>query len=124
MKRIQRMRTRGWRMPEGAVYVGRPSKWGNPYLLFDVIRRFPSLDEDQCAGFVVNEFRDLVRAGTITDALPALQPGSPRVLRTYTYPSVVEVRAGLRDATALACWCPLEQPCHADVLIELLEHRN
>ena len=28
-QRIQRKRTRGWRMPEGAVYVGRPSKWGN-----------------------------------------------------------------------------------------------
>lgn len=32
-KRIQRKRTKGWRMPEGAVYVGRPTKWGNPYTL-------------------------------------------------------------------------------------------
>lgn len=30
-KRIQRQRTKGWRMPEGAVYVGRPTKWGNPF---------------------------------------------------------------------------------------------
>lgn len=30
-KRIQRKRTKGWKMPEGAMYVGRPSKWGNPY---------------------------------------------------------------------------------------------
>lgn len=29
--RIQRKRTKGWRMPEGAVYVGRPTKWGNPF---------------------------------------------------------------------------------------------
>jgi len=29
--RIQRRRTRGWRMPSGAVYVGRGSRWGNPY---------------------------------------------------------------------------------------------
>lgn len=29
--RIQRRRVKGWRMPRGAVYVGRPSKWGNPY---------------------------------------------------------------------------------------------
>ena len=28
--RIQRKRAKGWRMPEGAVYVGRPSRWGNP----------------------------------------------------------------------------------------------
>ena len=30
-KRIQRQRTRGWRMPEGAIYVGRPTRWGNPF---------------------------------------------------------------------------------------------
>lgn len=32
-QRIQRKRTRGWRMPAGAVYVGRPTKWGNPFKL-------------------------------------------------------------------------------------------
>ena len=30
-KRIQRQRTRGWRLPPNTVYVGHPSKWGNPY---------------------------------------------------------------------------------------------
>lgn len=30
-QRIQRKRTKGWRMPEGAVYVGRGSKFGNPF---------------------------------------------------------------------------------------------
>lgn len=30
-KRVQRKRTRGWRMPPNTVYVGRPSKWGNPF---------------------------------------------------------------------------------------------
>ena len=30
-QRIQRRRTKGWRMPEGAIYVGRPTIWGNPY---------------------------------------------------------------------------------------------
>jgi hypothetical protein len=28
--------------------------------------------------------------------------------------------APLRPATALVCWCPLDKPCHADVLIEYL----
>ena len=32
-KRIQRKRTKGWRMPEGAVYVGRPSRYGNPWVV-------------------------------------------------------------------------------------------
>ncbi|MDE2020240.1 MAG: DUF4326 domain-containing protein [Patescibacteria group bacterium] len=34
-ERIQRKRTRGWRMPLGAIYVGRPGKWGNPYTAQD-----------------------------------------------------------------------------------------
>ena len=29
--RIQRRRQRGWRAPPGALYVGRPTRWGNPY---------------------------------------------------------------------------------------------
>jgi hypothetical protein len=30
-ERIQRKRTKGWKMPAGAVYVGRPTKFGNPF---------------------------------------------------------------------------------------------
>ncbi len=35
--RIQRKRTKGWRMPEGAVYVGRPTIWGNPFTIASCI---------------------------------------------------------------------------------------
>ena len=30
-KRIQLRRTKGWRLPDNAVIVSRPSKWGNPF---------------------------------------------------------------------------------------------
>jgi hypothetical protein len=30
-ERIQRKRTKGWKMPPNTVYVGRGSMWGNPY---------------------------------------------------------------------------------------------
>jgi Domain of unknown function (DUF4326) len=30
-QRIQLRRVSGWRKPEGAVVVARPTKWGNPY---------------------------------------------------------------------------------------------
>jgi len=29
--RIQLKRTKGWRLPEGAIVVSRPSRWGNPF---------------------------------------------------------------------------------------------
>ena len=54
-KRIQRKRSRGWRMPEGAVYVGRPTQWGNPYPVETVgreesMRRFRALFERHTQG--------------------------------------------------------------------------
>ena len=37
-RRIQRRRSKGWRMPDGAVYVGRPTRWGNPFASSDRAR--------------------------------------------------------------------------------------
>ena len=31
MARIQLSRRRGWRKPDGAIIVARPSRWGNPF---------------------------------------------------------------------------------------------
>lgn len=86
--RIQRKRSKGWRMPEGVVYVGRPSKWGNPYNFGPSAR-----------AKAVNRFRAELLAG----AMPV---------------SVEEIRAELAGKD-LACWCPLDEPCHADVLLEV-----
>lgn len=108
-KRIQRKRARGWRMPEGAVYVGRPTKWGNPFVVGqtkwmlghtdDVVVQFHPRD----AAEAVAMFRHLMEA-------------SPAI--------VDQIRAELAGRD-LACWCPLEDehgkrvPCHADVLLEI-----
>lgn len=98
--RVQLRRTKGWTKPVGAVVVARPSKWGNPFSMLDVACSFPSLTTVQCAGFVVNQFRyDLRR-------------------QCPEYPSDAEIRAELAGKD-LACWCPLDQPCHADVLLEI-----
>ncbi len=41
-RRIQRQRTRGWRMPDKrhAKYVGRPTIWGNPFKGPDAVERY------------------------------------------------------------------------------------
>ncbi|MDE2106629.1 MAG: DUF4326 domain-containing protein [Patescibacteria group bacterium] len=36
-ERIQRKRTKGWKMPANTVYVGRGSKWGNPYKIGTIL---------------------------------------------------------------------------------------
>lgn len=95
--RIQRKRAKGWLMPEGAVYVGRPTKWGNPYSVGDL------------NPWTLNKVADLCEAVALyaQDWSLTVQHGDP-------WPLLDELR-GLD----LACWCPLDQPCHADVLLEI-----
>lgn len=126
-QRIQRRRTKGWRMPEGAVYVGRGSKWGNPFgagmhqeLRLVSVRVRPD-DTVNAGGDMV--FRPvrlslesvLALYRDALEPLPADDPfGDPQPLDV----TVHDVRHELRGRD-LVCWCPLDQPCHADVLLEL-----
>lgn len=91
-RRIQRKRTAGWQMPEGAVYVGRPTRWGNPF-------RLQAGDDPK---LIVERYRFWLK-NTLTILACPPQPNEIAQLR----------------GKDLACWCPLDQPCHADVLLEL-----
>lgn len=90
VERIQRKRTKGWRMPPNTVSVTRPGKWGNQWKP----ERFST-----CG---CHDPRDAVRLFRLHEA-PRLADDARRELRGKN----------------LACFCALDQPCHADVLIEL-----
>jgi hypothetical protein len=90
-KRIQRKRTKGWKMPRNTVYVGRPTKWGNPY------RPKKGQSAEQCVAL----YRELVTERNI-----------------WTEPNQHAADRELRGKN-LACWCKIGEPCHADVLLEL-----
>jgi hypothetical protein len=107
-KRIQLRRTKGWRKPEGAVVVSRPSKWGNPITL--EIERLCWTDKH---GPSTPENLRAMAALDFRMGLPGLIAD-----RGITYPSFDVIRAELAGHD-LACWCPLDQPCHADVLLEI-----
>lgn len=109
-ERIQRQRTRGWRMPEGAVYVGRPSGWGNPW----------KAEVVQGVGWACTD----TRTGLIVQARDRHDAHDLAVAHYRTWISAD--LAGMRDAAraelrgkTLCCWCPPDMPCHADVLLEL-----
>ena len=51
-RRIQRKRTKNWKMPKNAVYVGRPGKWGNPFFR---LKEKPDMAVDR--GFVVAVYK-------------------------------------------------------------------
>lgn len=113
-KRIQRKRTAGWHMPEGAIYVGRPTRWGNPYRVgatATVRSGGYEISIEVSPEMAVEAFRAEMDA-----RLTVMDPADPE--------DVAYVAGWERDLAGLAghdlaCWCPLDQPCHADVLLEL-----
>ena len=93
-KRIQRKRTKGWRMPEGAVYVGRPTKWGNRFKVG--------------TWAIVNGAEEAVYN----------HARAVRLFRENAWHWGLDLDAPQLRGKDLCCWCPLDQPCHADVLLE------
>lgn len=118
-ERILRQRTKGWRMPAGAVYVGRGSAWGNPYRVVECGKftddgsiawagrhdwelNYPHhRTREEAATRAVEGFKDWLLNGTSDKAKYARE------------------RLSWLRGKDLACWCASGQPCHADVLLKL-----
>ena len=108
-KRIQRQRIRGWRMPENAVYVGRPTKWGNPFKVGEWVR-----DDSPLAAYL-----DVPGGWTMLSCvkiLTAQQAVDAHCAWLMEYPPLMAALPELLGKD-LACWCPLDSECHADVLL-------
>ncbi|MCZ2129514.1 MAG: DUF4326 domain-containing protein [Bacteroidia bacterium] len=105
MKRVQRKRTKGYRIPENTKYVGRPTKWGNPFRVEDLgaeesVKRYKEciLNNAMCYYYI-----DEIEASIQFDRFKWMSENLEQ-LRGFD----------------LACFCSLSVPCHADALIELL----
>lgn len=107
-KRIQLRRHAGWRKPPGTIVVARPSRWGNPFTVADAIDANYENPQRAC----VAHFRAWMEGAP--DYFDQLEVGGRRHCRRELTAALPELRG--HD---LACWCPLDQPCHADVLLEL-----
>jgi len=91
---VKLSRAAGWRMPANTVKVDRSTRWGNPFR--------PGEDGIE----------------TIEEAVRAYR----RWLGKYS-----ELERAARTELAgknLACWCALDGPCHADVLLQLVRGRK
>jgi len=80
------------------LYIGRPSKWGNPY----------SHKEGTKAKYKVETRREAVEA--YRDMM---------IEKIAKNPALLKELAEL-DGLVLGCWCK-PKPCHGDVLVELSE---
>lgn len=109
-RRVQLRRTKGWCMPENTVSVARPGCFGNPF----------TLRECRDAGYRGTDVE--ISARCVEAFRVWLGPfwrnnwdgAESERAREALLGSIAELRG-----KNLACWCPLDQPCHADVLLEL-----
>lgn len=128
-------------MPEGAIYVGRPSLWGNPFRA-----------DDPLIGAICHAYgypdRPQFRDAMAFDLYRAWMTGEPVPVNPHArfdWKTEMQFTEGTVGGTAwivgvgtialpqrpdvsplrghdLACWCDpddLLRPCHADVLLEL-----
>lgn len=102
-RRVQLSRSKGWRMPPKTVKVDSSTRWGNPYKLYTdgypmtplkAVESFSRLLAEKC-GWVMRD--------QLTTAF--------------------DVQRELAGKN-LACWCSLDKPCHADVLLRLANHER
>ena len=116
-ERIQLSRAKGWRMPENAVKVTRPGKWGNPFRVggyfmvgdLDVRGVHPALRMSWCETTQPDD-----RFTLIADNATAVAFFRRLMASGWHKRSLIELRG-----KNLACWCKPNAECHADVLLEL-----
>lgn len=114
MKRIQRIK--GCKLPKTAKYVGRPTKWGNPFKLsvdgYILYHKTGKLVGSAWCYWSISggfETKDVVElyGQWLNGKLQKDYPFLP------TPPSLEELKG-----MDLACFCPLDSPCHVDVILE------
>ena len=130
-ERIQRQRTKGWKMPPNTVYVGRPTRWGNPFSVRGDAAPWAAVatggkgndPKARAHGVVALYFRWL-SGKPIECGLTAMMAekefeaaGKPKP------PTIEEITKELRGKN-LACFCPIGQECHADLLLDLANSVN
>lgn len=141
-QRLRRPAIRGWRVPEGAVYVGRGSRWANPWSwkTRNAIARVPALDGSDWeletrisapgmshpyfhpdGSVTSHRIRHLTRAESIRVFRQALtNPSGDLSLWQWNggHLTVDDARKELAGMD-LVCRCALGQACHADVLLNI-----
>jgi hypothetical protein len=111
MKRVQRKRTKGFRLPENTKCVNRGTKWGNP---FKVVQSGNI--------WTIKDKNGIQHGGTFGTKDEA------SAMAVHYYSGWVDKKIASGDLDLkelkgknLACFCSLTSPCHADYLLKLVE---
>ena len=114
--RIQRERTKGWKMPPNTIYAGRPTILGNPFIGPNAAVAFRAFSRMIMQGH--ETARALLLLYDQMGYIPVV-PGMIAVLSDMYYPEKFRKAIGAARGKNLACFCPIDRPCHADVLLDI-----
>ncbi len=125
--RIQRRRTKGWKMPANTLYVGRPSKFGNPFTIAGCRDAGYRGDDAAIASRCVSAFSAWLTGPYWRENWDGAASEKCRAIMITDMPD-------LRGKN-LACWCRLCpahpdgkpmgvecaecEPCHVDHLLKI-----
>lgn len=110
--RVQRQHTKGWRMPDNAVYVGPSSIWESPYF----IEREGKITWHLYGfGVYLTSFTSRTGMEARAEAVSRLQKLMDKDRAPWDEKMIRAELAGKN----LVCWCPLDQSCHGDLLLEI-----
>lgn len=118
-KRVQRQRTRGWRLPANTRIVDRTTAYGNPWIVRKRLDNEPTGTQKARWRYDVDNADNghHERSCTTQEEAHAL---AVRLYQELTLPHRTEHEhldlTPLRGLN-LACWCPPHLDCHADILI-------
>lgn len=107
-KRIQLSRRKGWRMPPNTIKVDRTTRFGNPFVVGVHGTRA------EC----VSRFEYLL-AGYVCLGLGKDKDGEWHADKQLAYTKMLRRDRRHLIGKNLACWCPPDQPCHADILLRV-----
>jgi len=130
--RIQRKRTKGFNLQAEskkingleAVYVGRGSKWGNPVKVIEDVK-IPFGDKVYSVFDIPNQFALNSYSHTETGYKEAVK-FCVVLYKNYIKHAIKTKALNISELKGknLACWCGLDEPCHGDILLKIVNKEN
>ena len=115
--RFQRSRAKGYKTPENTVYVGRPTKFGNPFRLTpDGFIQCYSTNRTILDPWIMWSYSGGFETKDIVELYESWIKGNLKSKAPYL-PAIPDY--SILKGKNLSCFCQLNKPCHADVLLRL-----
>ena len=135
-QRVQRKRTKGFKLPPNTKCVSRPSKFANPFFVIDDFLAIKSNIKKSAVYLpikVIGDGREN-KHNVLTECYRQLLNGersfyginiSQFVASNYIeIPTREEIKAELSQYDYLACFCSDKLPCHVDILLETINEKD